>query len=380
MIKKILVVVIAVLALAAIYFNYGAMPDAIEASNSQQRLQPGPYRVVTEKLTLIDDSRVTQANKEVPEKPSRTLETTIWYPENIAELGEQPLLVYSHGFSSSRAGGAHIARHLASKGYIVAAANFPLTNTFTEGGPNILDVVNQPGDVSFLIDQMMQWHSDPNHRFGGRIDEDRIAVAGLSLGGLTTTLVAYHRELRDPRIDLAISIAGPSAPFGPNFYQTRAAMPMMMLASPIDPLVTYKENAEAMKNAHPSVRLVTVDAGSHTGFSAQSRAMRFMNNPDSLACKLVLKNIGDDLEGDGDWTDLFGGEENGVIANAGGDRLCETQPLPEAMNPVRQLWITVLAVDAFIEQYFASEAAERDAARNYFEQHMSAELPDVSLR
>ena len=47
--------------------------------------------------------------------------------------------------------------------------------------------------------------------FAGGIDRDRIGAMGLSLGGLTTTLVAFHPTLGDPRIRAAVSIAGPSA-------------------------------------------------------------------------------------------------------------------------------------------------------------------------
>ena len=46
--------------------------------------------------------------------------------------------------------GAHVGPHLASHGYIVIAANYPLTNLYTKGGPMVKDVINHPADVSFF--------------------------------------------------------------------------------------------------------------------------------------------------------------------------------------------------------------------------------------
>ena len=40
------------------------------------------------------------------------------------------------------------------------------------------------------------------------IDHDCVAAVGLSLGGLTSTLIAFHPTLRDPRVGVAVSIAG----------------------------------------------------------------------------------------------------------------------------------------------------------------------------
>jgi predicted dienelactone hydrolase len=105
------------------------------------------------------------------------------------------LVTYSHGFMSFRSNGAYLAKHLASHGYLVAAANFPLTHFGTAGGPQFRDVLNQPGDVSFLIDTLLAWSDDPDSRFAGQIDRQRIGAVRLSLGGMTTMLLAFHPSL-----------------------------------------------------------------------------------------------------------------------------------------------------------------------------------------
>ena len=65
-----------------------------------------------------------------------------------------------------------------------------------------------PLTLVFLIDTLLQWNNDSEHVFSSSIDENRIAVTGVSLGGLTSTLAAYHPEQRDPRIKLLHRLLG----------------------------------------------------------------------------------------------------------------------------------------------------------------------------
>ena len=107
---------------------------------------------------------------------------------------------------STRSEAERNAEHLASHGYVVIAADYPLSNFRAPGGPIVTDAVNQPGDVSFLIDTVTGWSAD-QRPFRGEIDPERIGAAGLSLGGFTTTVATFHPTRRDPRISAAVSIA-----------------------------------------------------------------------------------------------------------------------------------------------------------------------------
>jgi predicted dienelactone hydrolase len=122
---------------------------------SPARLQPGLAEVLEYDEVFIDANRPTQVNGDYPGDPVRRMEGTVWHPANNAH-GPYPLIVYSHGFSASTAAGAYLAEHLASFGNVVVAVNYPLTNWNAPGGPNVKDVVNQPADVSFLIDTPMK--------------------------------------------------------------------------------------------------------------------------------------------------------------------------------------------------------------------------------
>ncbi|MFV2090924.1 MAG: alpha/beta hydrolase family protein, partial [Pseudomonadales bacterium] len=231
MLKKILsglagLLVLLIAALASVYLATG--PEAPPADSESARvLQSGPYSVGNAELTLVDDSRPTKENDDYPGAENRTLITTIWYPEG-GESEPHPLVIYSHGFMSSREGGNYLARALASHGYVVAAADYPLTHMGAPGGPEVSDVSNQPGDVSFLIDTLLGLEDDEKP-FTGEIDQMRIGVMGLSLGGLTSTLVAYHPRWRDKRIRAVISIAGPASMFTRRVFLDSTA-PLLVIA------------------------------------------------------------------------------------------------------------------------------------------------------
>lgn len=109
------------------------------------------------------------------------------------------------------------------------------------GWANSRDVVNKPADVSFLIDQIMALEG-AERPFEGEIDVEQIGVFGLSLGGATTTLIAFHPEWRDARVAAAISIAGPGDVFGPHLFD-HAAVPFLYIAGIADGIVDYEANA-----------------------------------------------------------------------------------------------------------------------------------------
>ena len=128
-------------------------------------------------------------------------------------------------------------------GFAVVAVDYPLTSMRAPGGPMLEDVVNQPADISFIIDSLLQRNADPKDRLYGRIDPERIGATGISLGGMTTLMAAYHPRWHDKRIAAAISLAGPSEMFAPVFFQQRQ-LPFMMVAASEDAIVGFAKNAQ----------------------------------------------------------------------------------------------------------------------------------------
>jgi predicted dienelactone hydrolase len=344
-------------------------------SESARRLAPGPYAVGRRDSTFVDESRRTPALGDFPGAPSRTLETTLWYPKGAE--GPHPLLIYCHGFMSNRRGGAYLAEHLASYGYVVAAADFPHTHGDAPGGPDLRDTVNQPGDVSFLIGALLALEEGVRP-FRAGVDPRRIGVMGLSLGGLTTTLTAFHPELRDPRIQAAISIAGPGAIFSRRFFET-AAVPFLMIAASEDAIVPYPANGPPILERAPSAALVTIEGGSHTGFAdVAALVFRFSHHPDAAGCRALGRRLPLDRDAENPLLAL-GGPEVGIVFSDDAPRPCQRAPLPRAMRPQRQHLITMLAVRAFFEREFGRSAESREAASRYLARTLAEDLGDAAF-
>ena len=370
---KLLIGVAALLAALVAWAWLGNQPQPFPAeSMSAARLAPGPWTVALHEETFVDRSRPTQAHGDYAGAGQRTLPGSVWYPLE-AEAGPRPLLVFSHGFTSFRRNGRYLGEHLASHGFVVAAVDYPLTNWAAPGGALVEDVVNQPGDISFVIDTLAGHSRVAGHALSGKVDANRIGVFGISLGGLTSTLAAFHPDLRDERIGAALSIAGPTNLFTPRFFQ-HAEVPFLMLAGDLDALVPWRSNARPVPDKRPGARLVTVRDGSHTGFSHGAAWLRMMKNTDAIGCYSVQRFV--DADDGEDWAGLLGDAEDGIDYGAANE-LCEVDPLPPTINVLRQQMIARVVVRAFFESTLAAEPSTRAAASRYLDEVLDGELADV---
>lgn len=361
------------LGLVALYVTFSHQPKPFtQGSESEARLAAGPWSVARLDEVFVDRDRPTQANGDYPGDDQRTLDGNVWYPFE-AEAGPRPLLVFSHGFTSARANGAYLAEHLASHGFVVVAVDYPLTSMRAPGGALVEDVINQPGDVSFLIDTLLGYSAVSGHALSGKIDPARIGVLGISLGGLTSTLVGFHPQWGDPRVGAVLSIAGPSNFFTARFFAA-ADVPFMMLAGDLDVLVPYKSNAAPIPDKKPGAELVTVSGGSHTGFSGGTALLRAMDNTDAIGCWSVGRYI--DPNEQSQWQGLFGPEDFGIDYSAPNE-LCTIDPLPKTMNVLRQQMIARVVITAFFEAHLSSDAAVQGAAAKFLSTTGAAEIPEL---
>ena len=245
--------------------------------------------VVTE--TFVDGSRDTPRSGEVPEVPGRTLVTTTWYPADVAPGGAPvadappdasgapyPVILFSHGFSATPALYEELLSSLAAAGFLVIAPQFPLSSGGRAGPPDAADVVNQPGDISFLIDQILDAPDDDSEPFG-IVDPDAIGVAGHSNGGITTLGLIAHTCCRDDRIEAAAVLAGTPAPFPDGEYELGETPPVLVVHGDEDVQVSYEDTVRAFnKMRGPKVHL-TIEGGDH-GSSA------LLSTPESDASTL----------------------------------------------------------------------------------------------
>jgi len=344
---------------------------------SQAQIQQGPYPISVEPFTVEDSSRPTAVNGTFAGSATRELKGTIWFPapDLIQQPVSFPLVVYSHGFMSFHQEGAYLAEFLAGHGYVVVAVDYPLTNYFAPGNPTLSDVANQPADISFVIDKVLEKNVSADNQLFGLVDEYRIAVMGLSLGGMTTELVTFDPRMSDHRIKAAISIAGPSRMFTDRFFGF-SQVPFMMIAGDQDAIVPYEQNAQPIRKHDPDSILVTLKGGSHAGFAGIASVLfRWVNNPDSFGCASIMKNIESNTH---PFTALLS-EEYGVIDAERGSLCKDSDNLPRAMRPAQQQMFTTLAVFSFLESLFNPDPLQRNQAAEFLLKTYPAENPEVSI-
>ncbi|MDG1203859.1 MAG: dienelactone hydrolase family protein [Pseudomonadales bacterium] len=345
-------------------------------SPSAKWLAEGPYQPQQAEMLFVDSSRATDANGEFAGAPHRSLPSAIWYPKNAG--GPYPLIVYSHGFTSSRDETKYLLAQLASHGYVVLAANYPLTSGAAPGGANANDVSNQPEDITFLIDSVLAL-SDSDKPFEGEIDSNRIGLMGLSLGGLTTSLTSYHPRLREPRVKAAVSIAGPSEFLSKKFYdQSGVTIPFLMIAGSADRLILHNSNAAVIPERVTNGSLLTIVGGNHIGFVNMAEpVLRFFHNSDFIACAAVLASV--DPETDEVFTDLLS-EADGIVADPNAPKLCAEPKPPASGHPGRQHMITQIGMLSFFESVFGNSLETRSEGKAVLQRHLAEDFDEANFQ
>jgi dienelactone hydrolase len=214
---------------------------------------PGTYGVAELTETFVDQARPTTNAGGQGDVPTRTLVTMIRHPQGE---GPFPLIVLAHGQTGHPNKFNALTTAWASAGFVVAAPVFPLTSNqtmFESTG----DYVNQPADVSFVIDRMLAASKGDDGPLAGRVDRNHIGVAGLSLGGATVYGVAFDSCCRDRRVDAALVMAGILLPYdGPNEFP---AVPLLIIHGNGDP-----RGRDPYGMASPPKYLMTIERPTHS--------------------------------------------------------------------------------------------------------------------
>jgi len=205
---------------------------ATEPAASETTTEPtAPFEVDVLTETFVDPSRPTEGS-EPPDRPDRTIVTRIAHPTSG---GPYPLVVMAHGFTGHPDEYAETTPMWAADGFVVAQPTFPLTNREAPGvQENLDDVVNQPGDVSFVIDEVLAANDDPSSPLYGLVDPEAIGVVGHSLGGATTWAVSFNSAIRDERVDSTVIFAGLTLPMAEGELELDSGLPLLVLHGDAD--------------------------------------------------------------------------------------------------------------------------------------------------
>lgn len=218
-------------------FVYGdALPDAPELA------MRGDYSVGVRTLELVHQGQIDILNVEEGEAPryDRPLTVEVWYPAQVAADEEMltryeevmgtagnekrplipfmfwgraardvapvtadgafPLVVVSHGYVGSRYLMTYLTENLASKGYVVVAIDHT-ESTFRDAAGFQSTLLNRPKDILFVVDEIAKLGAaGSDHFLSGRVDAERTAVVGYSMGGygaLNAAGAAYSEQAVD---------------------------------------------------------------------------------------------------------------------------------------------------------------------------------------
>lgn len=215
--------------------------------------------------TFLDTTRSTPASGSLPSVATRTLETTIYVPDH---RGKRPLIIFAHGMSGHPDKFTKLLGAWARAGYVVAAPAFPLTNDKVADDARAAgDVANQPEDLSFVLDSVLDLARDRKSDLYRRIDQKKIGVGGLSLGGATTYGAVFTECCGDDRFVAAAVLDGLVLPVGDDQAngspRLDGRVPLLIVHSDTDPALPYELATATFAEATPPVWFVTLHGASH---------------------------------------------------------------------------------------------------------------------
>jgi predicted dienelactone hydrolase len=280
------------------------MSTGVAAGASSRARGARHYKVKQTTFTFVDTTRPTPANGSYAGAPSRTLVTVVSTP--VGAKGRLPLVVFSTGIEGTATNYEGLYRHWVEAGYVVAAPDFPLSQKNAPGGTSLVDLSSQPGDVRFVLDQVLVQSARKKGPLSGRIDPKRIALAGKSLGAITTVGAAYRISDHETRERAVISLTG-AASYAASFF-TGIPVPLLLVHGDADKTVPYQSSVDAFGLAEPPKYLVTLFGQNHGGS---------FNGEGTPAADVVVKVTTDFLDAyvKGDHTALARLAKDAAVAN-----------------------------------------------------------------
>ncbi len=230
----------------------GAIVDHLITFANPAALAPEPEQDVSPATTLelLDGSRPVDLWP-CTFNAARSIPTSVFLPGGP---GPHPMIVVAHGLGSSRTSMQGRGTQLAAAGYVVVIPSFASRQSPLAAR----DLVNQPGDVSFVIREVLRRNNDPLHPLYGQVNPDRIGISGVS-GGAITALLFFNGCCREPRIkaihaEMGFFLNPPAVAATPDF---KHRIPLLMANNRGDGLIPFPNAAAGWQSARADKYLVS---------------------------------------------------------------------------------------------------------------------------
>ncbi len=262
------------------------------------KMNGGPYNVSVINLDWYDAGRERQV-------PIR-----MYFPAD--GQGPFPVIIFSHGLGGSREGYEYLGRHWASHGLVSVHVQHlgsdkavwrlslnPLRAL--KRAINPVNSYNRTLDVSFALDQLRELNQNDD-LLQGRLDLDRVGVAGHSYGAFTGMLLAGQHSLdrdglpgslADSRIKAVVVMSPPVPEIKDMLEQVYAdiKLPIMHLTGTKDQTIIHHTRATERRLAFDYINgrdqyFVNFIGGDHGVFSGRRHFWRDYGK-DLLIQKLI---------------------------------------------------------------------------------------------
>lgn len=219
---------------------------------------PSPGSAATSASTSVGPVTVGDAEVTVD---GRTFGAWLLHPDPAgdgdAAAGPWPVVIFGHGFLTPVERYATTLRALAGHGFLVVAPR--------SGGELFPDHAAFAADLSAVIDWLEVEHVRPDGLLEGRVDLERVAVSGHSMGGGASILAAAE----DPRIRTVATLAAADTRPSAVEAAARLTVPSLLIAGELDAIAPIADHQrpifEAAEGAPAQLR--TILGGSHCGFT-----------------------------------------------------------------------------------------------------------------
>jgi dienelactone hydrolase len=204
--------------------------------------------------------------------------------------GPLPLILQSHGGYGHRREMSHLAVHLASHGYLVAAPDYPgdnIEDTFSSPdepaaiakAPIDQSARNRPRQAADFLEQVMALAPS----MGLEVNESQIGACGMSMGGFTS--LALNSVSRRSSAAFVVCPMYGTRSMVPQIRRLQSllslddwgrAVPTLVLSGAADPIVAAADVRDLYKRLRAPKQLVIVGGAGHVHFADHAHTIHEM--------------------------------------------------------------------------------------------------------